>query len=161
MSLWSSYIPGTMFKWVIRFWEIGRCQFHINEILPFLTWIIIFMFYSTFPFRTIFAKVDNNILILESKQIFLHTYCIKSYNCSSMAMVLNEQQKPSSVGRTWNRSEHRCFLPYQWHSRNIPNPSLSQDCITYNIPNYVEKLSMYVKNIFMFTCLRTSGNSFL
>ena len=144
MSLGSSYCPCTMLQWVIRFWVIGWTQFHIDEIHPILTWVMVDIFYSTNPSWTTFTKIIQKVIRIRVKNKQF-TYCKKSYNCSSIARVLNEQQNPLSVGLSLKRSEQGCGLPYQKHSRNIPNSSLSHDCITYNIPNYEEKLSMYVK----------------
>ena len=86
-----------------------------------------------------------------------------SYNCSSIASVLNEQQNPLSVGLSLKRSEQSYCLPYQKHSRNIPTPSSVtplQVCITYNRPNHGENLSINVGEKLNFTCLRIFGNSF-
>ena len=57
MSLGSSDIPCTIFKWVIRFWIIRRSQFHIDKIHPVLTWIMIDIFYPTNPTWSFFAKM--------------------------------------------------------------------------------------------------------
>ena len=89
-------------------------------------------------------------IIMILKTNYLLIYSIKSYNCSSIARVLKEQQNPLSVGLSLNRSEHSYCLPYQLHSRNIPTPSSVtplQVCITYNMPNNEKNLLINIEII--------------
>ena len=82
----SSYIPYTIFPWVIRIWEIGRSQFHIDKINPILTWIMVDIFYSTCPSWTTFTKmikkidmsVKINLFILQNiLQLLFHGQCVE------------------------------------------------------------------------------------
>ena len=65
MSVGSSYHPCTIFHGVIILWIIWWGQFHIDEVQPILTWIIVNIFNSTNPFWTTFAI--KNLYESESK----------------------------------------------------------------------------------------------